>query len=51
MWVLITGELSDGVVGVYGPFDTYEAAENYGESYNLGHFPRFVRELEAVGGG
>ena len=51
MWVLITGELSGGVVGVYGPFDTYAAAEDYGETHNLGHYPRFVRELEAVGGG
>ena len=50
-WVLITGELNNGVRAVYGPFDTEEAAEDYGERYNLGHFPRFVIEMEAVGGG
>jgi len=47
-FVLITGELNDGVRAVYGPFDTEEDAEDYGERYNLGHFPRFVIEIEAA---
>ena len=45
MWVLIVGNLEEGVQFSYGPFETHEGAEDYGEAHNLGHYPRFVMEL------
>ena len=47
MWALITGELDGGVQEVYGPFETEQAAEDYGEVHNLGHFSRFTRWMNA----
>ena len=45
-WVLIYGDLSKGVDGVIGLFESEEAAEQYGEEHNLGHVERFAKPLE-----
>lgn len=44
-WVLIVGDLHDGVADVIGPFETEEQAEDYADRYNLGHFDRFPFEM------
>ena len=46
MYVIIYGDLFDGLQGVVGPFDTKEKAEDYMECYNLEHFEKAVYELE-----
>lgn len=46
MWVIAYGDLFEGFQGVVGPFNTEEAAEDYSETYNLGHFERAIYELE-----
>ncbi len=45
-YVIIYGSMSDGFQGVVGPFNTEDEAEEYMESHNLGHFEKFVEELE-----
>jgi hypothetical protein len=48
MFVILYGSLSDGIQGCVGGFPTEEAAEEYADSHNLGHFEKVVMELEDV---
>lgn len=45
-WIIITGDLTDGVMGVVGPFDDKDAAHAYGDQFNMGHYEKHVMELE-----
>lgn len=45
-WVIVYGELGEGVQGTVGLFDTREDAEDYADGHNLGHYEKVVRELE-----
>lgn len=46
MWVVVYGNLFEGVQGVVGPFEDEEDAEKYMESHNLGHFEKAVYRLD-----
>ena len=43
-YVIAYGDLAEGIVG---PFQTEKEAEDYSESHNLGHFEKFIYELES----
>lgn len=45
-FVIVYGDLATGVQGVVGPFSSSEQAENYADSHNLGHYEKFIYELE-----
>ena len=45
-YVIIYGDPFEDFQGVVGPFDTEEAAEDYMEAHNLGHFEKMVFALE-----
>jgi hypothetical protein len=45
-WIVVWGDVVDGFEFV-GPFDTEDDAEEYAETYNLGHYPKIVAELGA----
>ncbi len=45
-YVVVYGGMADGFQGVVGPFNSYDEAETYMESHNLGHFEKFVQPLE-----
>ena len=47
MFVIIYGDLFDGIQGVIGLFKTEDMAEEYGESHNLGHYEWKVEKLES----
>jgi hypothetical protein len=49
-FVIVYGDLGEGIQGVVGPFDTEAQAEEYAETYNLGHYEKFVYELENPSG-
>jgi len=46
MWVIIYGDLGEGIKGVVGTFDSEDEAEEYSETHNLGHFEKFAYEME-----
>ena len=46
MWIVIAGDLAEGIQEIRGPFDTQEDAERYMDSHNMGHYPRNVYEVE-----
>lgn len=46
MWVIIAGDLLHGIQSVVGPFDSEQAAEEYSETHNFGHFDRAVYEVD-----
>ncbi len=45
-FVIVYGDLFEGIQGVIGPFETEDKAEIYGESHNLGHYEWMTYELE-----
>lgn len=46
-WVIVYGDLSEGIVGVVGPFDTETKAEDYADTHNLGHYDKIISKVEA----
>lgn len=44
-WVIVYGSLGEGIQGVEGPFDSEEEADSYAETFNLGHFEKFIYKL------
>ena len=46
MWIIIYGDLLEGIQGVIGLFDTETEAEDYAECHNLGHFEKFIFQLD-----
>jgi len=47
-YVIVYGNMSDGLQGIIGPFTSYDEAETYMESHNLGHYEKFIQELEEI---
>lgn len=45
-WVIVYGDLSEGVGGVVGPFDSEAEAEDYADENNLGHYDKLIRKME-----
>lgn len=48
MWVIVYGDLGEGIQGVAGPFNSEDEAEEYSETHNLGHFEKFIYELDKI---
>lgn len=46
-YVVISGDLLEGIYEIRGPFDTDHEAEAYMECFNMGHRDKFVHEVEA----
>ena len=46
MWIVIAGDFLEGIKEARGPFDTEEQATAYSETYNMGHYPKIVVEVE-----
>ena len=46
MWVIVYGDLFEGIQGVVGAFRSEDDAEEYMESHNLGHFEKAAYQLE-----
>lgn len=45
MFVIITGDLFEGIREVIGPFELYDEAEEYAESHNMGHMEWNIYEV------
>jgi hypothetical protein len=45
-FIIIYGDLSDGIQGAVGPFDTEPEAEYYMDTHNLGHYEKLTITLE-----
>ena len=50
MYLIIDGDLFDGIQGVIGFFKTEDDAEEYMESHNLGHYEKAIYQLENIDG-
>ena len=48
-WVIVYGDLGEGIQGVVGNFGSEEDAEVYAESHNLGHFTKYIFQTERPG--
>jgi hypothetical protein len=46
MWIILAGDFQDGVQSVVGPFETEDAAVEYAEGHNLGHYPKAIFEVD-----
>jgi len=44
-WVVVSGDVHDGIHSIAGPFDSEEAAESYMYTYNMGHYSKAVHHL------
>ena len=47
MWIVVYGDIFDGLQGAVGPFEGEGAAVVYLEYHNLGHYVKAKFELEA----
>lgn len=45
-FVIVYGDLNEGIQGVIGPFDTKKQAEEYADSHGLDYSEGFFYELE-----
>jgi len=48
-YVIVTGDLNEGLKDVYGSFNSEEEAEDYAETHNLGHWDKVVKPLVEIG--
>jgi hypothetical protein len=48
MFVIVYGDLGEGIQGIVGLFKTEEEAENYADSHNLGHFEKHIRKIDSI---
>ena len=49
MWVIVYGDIFEGLQGAVGPFSNEDEAIAYMESHNLGHFNKQVYQLDPLG--
>jgi len=49
MWVVLWGDFFEGFMGIVGPFDTEDEAEEYEETHNLDHSTSDVFKVEKPG--
>ena len=48
-WVIVYGDLGEGLQGVVGNFGSEKDAEEYAESHNLGHFEKYIFQTDRPG--
>lgn len=48
IYVIVHGDLLEGIKGIMGIWDDEEEAIKYMETHNFGHYDQFVVEMELI---